>query len=425
MTWRFQTMLLCPAALLLASAAPSAPADDLAANFALPIASGLAGARDVPRFAWIENAAGVRDVWIGGPDLVAHPLTGEIWLWERGSGARRLAAVTGEVQRLTWSPDGTRLLFADDRGDHGLIGLLDIATGKPAWLPPGLGYAVEPVFSPDGRQVSFISFVDPPADAPRDGGSYWCLRVADVASGVTRTVWTVPEGIGGRWYGTRSRNLFWSADGKLVFPLARSGWVLARAVDARGGDAHDLTPGDFGVEGFVPGTDGRSIVYAANAGNLDSRHLWRHAPGGDTAVRLTGGAGFEAMPTLAGTALAALAPARTSDIFAGGVDLHGVHTLVRPPDKALPPDAAARAQQVQWQSSPMGAIAGWRSPVLLIHGDDDRNVDFGQSLLLARALTARHVSFRELVFPASATISSSMPTGWPATVPPTLFSTAP
>lgn len=46
-----------------------------------------------------------------------------------------------------------------------------------------------------------------------------------------------------------------------------------------------------------------------------------------------------------------------------------------------------------------GAIAGWRSPVLLIHGDDDRNVHFEQSALLARALRARGVPHEELVFP--------------------------
>ena len=42
---------------------------------------------------------------------------------------------------------------------------------------------------------------------------------------------------------------------------------------------------------------------------------------------------------------------------------------------------------------------GWRSPVLLIHGDDDRNVPFTQSVMLAEALRERGVPFEELVFP--------------------------
>jgi len=47
----------------------------------------------------------------------------------------------------------------------------------------------------------------------------------------------------------------------------------------------------------------------------------------------------------------------------------------------------------------MGSIDKWRSPVLLIHGDDDKNVDFGQSILLTRELAARRIPYRDLVFP--------------------------
>jgi dipeptidyl aminopeptidase/acylaminoacyl peptidase len=37
--------------------------------------------------------------------------------------------------------------------------------------------------------------------------------------------------------------------------------------------------------------------------------------------------------------------------------------------------------------------------VLLIHGDDDRNVSFSQTLMLAEALRKRHVPFEDLIFP--------------------------
>jgi dipeptidyl aminopeptidase/acylaminoacyl peptidase len=97
--------------------------------------------------------------------------------------------------------------------------------------------------------------------------------------------------------------------------------------------------------------------------------------------------------------LTALALARDSDLFKVGVDFHGVHTLLRPVPDNLSPDAQLAARQLQWQSSPMASIDRWRSPVLLIHGDDDRNVSFTQSLLLARELKARGIAFEELVFP--------------------------
>jgi dipeptidyl aminopeptidase/acylaminoacyl peptidase len=50
-------------------------------------------------------------------------------------------------------------------------------------------------------------------------------------------------------------------------------------------------------------------------------------------------------------------------------------------------------------SSPMAFLDGWRSPVLLIHGDDDRNVPFGESVELVEQLRARDVHVEQLVFP--------------------------
>jgi acetyl esterase/lipase len=44
-------------------------------------------------------------------------------------------------------------------------------------------------------------------------------------------------------------------------------------------------------------------------------------------------------------------------------------------------------------------IEGWRSPVLLIHGDDDRNVPFAQTVALLTALRAKGVEVEEIVFP--------------------------
>ena len=41
----------------------------------------------------------------------------------------------------------------------------------------------------------------------------------------------------------------------------------------------------------------------------------------------------------------------------------------------------------------------WRSPVLLIHGDDDRNVQFSQTVELAEALRHQGVVVEQLIFP--------------------------
>lgn len=98
--------------------------------------------------------------------------------------------------------------------------------------------------------------------------------------------------------------------------------------------------------------------------------------------------------------LTALGLARDSDIFAAGVDLHGVHDWSQRISGASWIDYdSCEAQRAAFESSPVGSIAKWRSPVLLIQGDDDRNVSFSQMVDLARRLREQNVEFEQLVFP--------------------------
>ena len=97
--------------------------------------------------------------------------------------------------------------------------------------------------------------------------------------------------------------------------------------------------------------------------------------------------------------LTAMGLARDSDLFAAGVDLHGVHDWsVSVAGLRVPLDQPERAR-VARESSPITAVNKWRSPVLLIHGDDDRNVAFSQTVLLVRRLREQGVEFEQLVFP--------------------------
>ncbi len=102
--------------------------------------------------------------------------------------------------------------------------------------------------------------------------------------------------------------------------------------------------------------------------------------------------------------LTALELARDSKLFAAGVDLHGVHDWVAArsmmnlfADKYEKAPDFEKAKQVAWQSSPVASIAGWTSPVLIIHGDDDRNVRFNQSTDLIRRLDKKGVQFETLL----------------------------
>ena len=109
--------------------------------------------------------------------------------------------------------------------------------------------------------------------------------------------------------------------------------------------------------------------------------------------------------------LTALGLARNSNLFAAGVDFHGVHEWARGNDNATTRTGSDRHRgrrrrgptekiaALAHASSPMADIDKWHSSVLLIHGDNDPEVAYAQTPTLADALRARHVPVEELIFP--------------------------
>ncbi len=96
--------------------------------------------------------------------------------------------------------------------------------------------------------------------------------------------------------------------------------------------------------------------------------------------------------------LTALGLARNSDLFAAGVDMHGVHDWTQRLSAAG--DGSDReAMKIAREASPLGAAETWRAPVLFIHGDDDRSVTFSQTTELARRLRELRVPFEQMVLP--------------------------
>lgn len=90
-----------------------------------------------------------------------------------------------------------------------------------------------------------------------------------------------------------------------------------------------------------------------------------------------------------GGLLTSEALARNSDIFVAGVDMAGVHLYGNVIDST----------SLAFTSSAVGAIDGWKSPVLLVHGDDDRNVDFAQTVGLVQLLRAREIYHEMIIVP--------------------------
>jgi len=101
--------------------------------------------------------------------------------------------------------------------------------------------------------------------------------------------------------------------------------------------------------------------------------------------------------------LTAMALARNSDLFAAGVDISGVHDWTSRRNSPVnqrtryeqSPDLEA-ALKLAWESSPVAYVEGWLSPGLIIHADDDRNVDYSQSTDLVQRLSKLNAPFETL-----------------------------
>src|SRR5438034_3785013 len=412
-------------------------------------------------------------------DRVAYLKQGQVWWVPLADSAKpeQLVHARGTAQALRWSPDGAKLAFASGRGDHGFIGVYDVAAKTLRFLDPSVDRDVEPVWSPDGAQIAFIRI--PAAEptlpfTPRRVAPPWSIRVADVATGRGREVWKADAGRGSAFREIVAENqLLWGAGSRLVFPWEKDGWTQLYAVPLSGGAAALLTPGAFEVEHVTRTPDGREVVFSSNQDDLDRRHVWRVSVAGGKPQAVTSGTGIEWAPAVAsdgkavallradarkpprpailtgsgparelaagaipadfpeaalvepqrvllsasgdvdpkriglwggsyGGFLTAMGLARASDLFAAGVDLHGVHQWnveIRNWVPDYDPEQRADFAKLALESSPIAYVKDWRSPVLLIQGDDDRNVQFSQTVDLAAALRPLGVEVEQLVFP--------------------------
>ncbi|OKL41735.1 S9 family peptidase [Pontibacter flavimaris] len=102
--------------------------------------------------------------------------------------------------------------------------------------------------------------------------------------------------------------------------------------------------------------------------------------------------------------LTGLALGRDSELFAAGVNIHGMSDLtfgetagVLYPNRHERAPDAEEAVEVMWKSSPAAFVDSWTSPVLLIHADDDRNVDFRDSMDMVRRLEEKGVPYETMV----------------------------
>jgi len=289
--------------------------------------------------AFLSDRGAVLQAGGGGakPGKAEAPKEGGTQLWllpfADGGEARQLTDLPKDVSGLAWSPDGRRLVVVSGAGstepekkperrpedppapDTRLIDtllyqfngagfihdrfsrlwLVDVDGGRPELLTTGDHHDVDPTWSPDGRQIAFVSDRHPNPDLGWRSDVYVVtLRtkaVRQLSPGRGRQAWASPA---------------WSPDGAGVAAIGNRDWKRSELSQgsvwrfrARDGEAQDLLAGsDLEATGAMNSdlmgggatrpfwmADGRWIVFAAPVEG--SFELWRVEVEGRRIERLT------------------------------------------------------------------------------------------------------------------------------------------
>jgi dipeptidyl aminopeptidase/acylaminoacyl peptidase len=335
---------------------------------------------------------------------VAFLFKAQVWLakLDGSEKAEQLIHANGNESALRWSPDGSKLAFASRRGDHGFIGVYDLAAKSLTYLDPSVDTDIEAAWSPDSRRIAFVRI--PVAKgllpfSPRREGQPWSIRIADAATGKGQEIWHADAGTGSVFHEAVAENqLIWAAGDRIVFPWERSGWLHLYSIPATGGSAKLLTPGNFEVEYVAAGENRQEIVYSSNQDDIDRRHVWKILPTSDHPEAITSGTGIETAPVLASddkTVLVLRSDAHTTmrpALVAGKGEIHDLAPESLPAD--FPANAMVTPQQVILPSVdgmqihgqlflPKNASDGARHPALVFfHGGSRRQMLLGWHYML-------------------------------------------
>lgn len=328
-----------------------------------------------------------------------------------------------EVEHFNLSSDGATLFFSSNLADiHGRhIWKVATAGGKAVQLTKGATIGCYPVALASGKDVAFMHATakHPMSVAlvPAAGGNARVIAPTKLPDKFPLDELVVPELV-----------IVKAPDGldipcQLFLPKgAKPGDKLPGVVYTHGGPIRQMLLGWHYME-FYSEAYGIN-QYFANCGYVVISINYRSGIGYGRAFRMPPDAGrrgaSEYQDVVAGAKylqgrpevdpervglwglsygglLTAQGLARNSDIFKAGVDLAGVHDWSargesRPGTRVSPED-----RKLAFESSPVAHVKTWTSPVLFIHGDDDRNVDFSQTVDLVQKLRAKGDVHIELI----------------------------
>jgi dipeptidyl aminopeptidase/acylaminoacyl peptidase len=328
-----------------------------------------------------------------------------------GGTPRDITPGEGFVESAGLSGDGTVLFFSGNMGDlHGRrIWKVPTAGGSAVALSPQEAIGTLPVALASGRRAAFLyaTAVHPTSVAtlPAAGGKVEVVAPRELPAGFPERELVTPRLV-----------MVKSADGldipcQLFLPRgAKAGDRRPAVVFTHGGPIRQMLLGwhymefyseAYGINQYFAGR-GYAVISINYRSGIGYGRSFREAPncGLEGAAEyqdvLAGVKYLRALPEVDpervgawglsyGGLLTALALARNSDLFKVGVDMAGVHDWSQMRWSRL--DEARR--KVARESSPVASVGTWTSPVLFIHGDDDRNVAFRQTTDLVQRLRAK------------------------------------
>ena len=244
-------------------------------------------------------------------DVVAFVKGGQIWTApiDGSAPAKALFTARGETSDPRWSPDGSRLAFVANRGDHSFLGVYTNDSTAITWLAPAFARDRSPRWSPDGRHIAYVRLPGaggaPDSLLPRRPNP-WEIWTGDAATGAAQRLWKSPETLVGSVPSTDGgTNLGWGASDRVVFLSYQDGWPHLYSIPASGGAPLLLTPGRYMAEHISLSGDGRWLVFAGNMNggdslDIDRRHVIRVPVDRAAPQVMTPGSGLEWSPAVTG-----------------------------------------------------------------------------------------------------------------------------
>ena len=235
--------------------------------------------------------------WLAGGQIFVAPTAA-------GGAPKQLIHDRGHDTGFVWSPDGSKLAFTSNRGDHTLTGVYDFASNTIKWMHPSVDTDFDPAWSPDGKRVAFIR--SPAGNdfdfTARRANFPWSIWVADASTGAGHAVWTADAGNGSVVNPLgQNGNLLWGAGDRLVFPWEKTGWEHLWSVSAdNGGAATPVSPaGDYEVFNVSLSPDRKEVLYSSNQDDIDHRHIFASSVAGGATREVTNGETVADYPVVA------------------------------------------------------------------------------------------------------------------------------